>query len=134
MASELISKRPVGRPSKLTPLVIKKLEEAFAMGSSDGEACYYAEISTVTFYAYLKKNPEFVNRRDQLKERPVLMARQKVVNEITSDVKVAQWFLERKRKGEFAVRTDITSGDEPLQFSVVRNIEKQDVVEGEIVE
>jgi hypothetical protein len=133
MASELASKRPVGRPSKMNAIALKKLEEAFAIGASDGEACFYADISTVTLYAYQQANPEFLNRKNALKERPVLLARQTVLKDMDNPL-TAKWYLERKKKGEFATRTDLTSGDEPITFSVVRNITPPEITEGEIVE
>lgn len=87
---------PVGRPSVMTEEVIRKLEEAFAFGASDLEACFYADISKTALYEYQKDHPEFAERKEKLKERPILLARQKVVKELTSDVKNAQWYLERK--------------------------------------
>jgi len=45
-----------GRPTKMTPLVVKKLEEAFSWGCSDEEACVYAGISRPTLEKYQKEN------------------------------------------------------------------------------
>lgn len=87
---------PVGRPSVMTDEVLRKLEEAFAFGASDLEACFYADISKTALYEYQSKHPEFTERKEKLKERPILLARQKVVKELTTDVKNAQWYLERK--------------------------------------
>lgn len=101
----------MGRPTKMTPENVKKLEEAFAIGASDAEACFYADISKVTLYAYQKKNPDFVNRKEALKERPVLLARQTVLKAMETDPKTARWYLERKRKGEFATRNELTGAD-----------------------
>ena len=42
-----------------------------------------------------------------LKEKPVLLARQVVVKALEKeDVKTAQWLLERKKRKEFATRTE----------------------------
>lgn len=110
---------PAGRPSVITPEVLRKLEEAFAIGASDLEACFYADISKTALYEYQERNPKFTERKAKLKERPVLMARQSVVKAIESDVLTARWFLERKRKSEFAVKTetDITTAGEKLEGS-----------------
>lgn len=111
-----------GRPTKMTEATIKKLEEAFAIGASDGEACFYADISKVTLYSYQKENPEFLNRKEALKERPVLLARQTVLKAIESDPATAKWYLERKMNKEFATRTkEEHSGEQKLIIETRRH-------------
>ncbi|WP_235480712.1 hypothetical protein [Streptococcus suis] len=58
-----------GRPTKMTQGTVKKLEEAFLRGLSDEEACLYANISKPTLYDYCKKNPQFSDRKELLKQR-----------------------------------------------------------------
>jgi len=96
-----------GRPSKLIPENVKKLEEAFAFDSTIEEACYYAGISMKTYHNWVNENPELLHRFKELRNRPVLLARQKVVKELETDTKNAQWYLERKRKGEFSERKEV---------------------------
>lgn len=107
---------PAGRPTKMTPETVKKLEEAFAIGASDGEACFYADISKETLYTYQDKTPGFLDRKNALKERPVLLARQTVVKALESDSILALKYLERKRKAEFSTRTetDLTTKGEAI--------------------
>jgi hypothetical protein len=95
----------------MTEATIKKLEEAFAIGASDKEACFYADISHETLYTYQGKHPEFLERKQALKERPVLLARQTVVKAIETDSDLAFKYLERKRKKEFASRSELTGAD-----------------------
>ncbi len=102
---------PMGRPTKMTPETVKKLEEAFAIGASDGEACFYADISRETLNNYQQVNPQFLDRKNALKERPVLLARQTVIKAIESDPLTARWYLERRRKNEFASRQELTGAD-----------------------
>ena len=111
------TKRPVGRPSVMTPEVLRKLEEAFAIGASDLEACFYADISKTALYEYQKDNPQFTERKEKLKEKPVLLARQTVLKAMETDPATARWYLERKAKSEFAARQeqDITTGGERLE-------------------
>jgi hypothetical protein len=52
----------IGRPTKLIPETIKKLEEVFAMDGTVKEACFYADISTQTYYTFVKDKPEFLDR------------------------------------------------------------------------
>jgi hypothetical protein len=95
----------------MIPETLKKLEEAFAIGASDAEACFYADISHETLYTYQDKHPEFLERKNALKERPVLLARQTVVKSLESNPELAMKYLERKRRKEFAQRQELTGAD-----------------------
>jgi len=92
---------PAGRPKKINKDKIGKLEEAFAIGCTDLEACLFADIAASTLYDYQKEHTEFLERKKKLKEMPVLKARTKVVEEIDNDPGTAKWYLERKKKDEF---------------------------------
>lgn len=108
----------VGRPTIMTPEIISKLEEVFAIGGSDNEACFYAGIGKSTLYNYQQEHPEFLERKEALKERPILKARQTIVKGL-EEADNAKWFLERKVKKEFASRSEITGANgEPLQISI----------------
>jgi hypothetical protein len=97
----------MARPTVMTPEVIAKLEEAFAWGCTDREACLWADISPAALYLYQDKNPKFVERKDDLKETPVLLARKTVVKAIQKgDRTVAMQYLERKKKDEFSTKTE----------------------------
>lgn len=99
-----------GRPTVMTPEVVAKLEQAFAIDATVEEACSYADISRDSFYDYLKINPKFSDRIADLRNRPVLKARQTIVKALeTSDG--AKWYLERKAKKEFSSRSEITGAD-----------------------
>jgi len=100
-----MSENKEGRPTVMTDDVLQKLESAFAIGASDIEACTYADISTSTLYNYQNENPEFLERKRLLKEKPLLKARQTVVNSL-DDPRHAEWYLERKSKGEFSTREE----------------------------
>ena len=100
-----------GRPPKITPDVVKKLEEAFAMGCTDIEACLYADITKATLYNYQNKYPEFIDRKEQLKETPVLKARKAVVNALAKDHEFSLKYLERKKKDEFSLRVENTGAN-----------------------
>ncbi|MGM5483256.1 MAG: hypothetical protein ACQESF_07370, partial [Nanobdellota archaeon] len=94
---------------------IKKLEEVFAIGGSDREACFYANISMQTLYNHQKENPKFLERKTALKEKPVLRARQEVVKGLSNNPEFSLKYLERKRKREFSPRSEITGKDgEPV--------------------
>lgn len=97
----------VGRPTIMTPETISKLEEIFSLGGSDEEACFYADIGKTTLYNYQKEFPEFVERKEALKETPILKARRTVVKAL-EDPSHAFKFLERKKRGEFGPTLDLS--------------------------
>ncbi|MDY0278491.1 MAG: hypothetical protein RBQ97_10460 [Acholeplasma sp.] len=105
------AKASVGRPTIMTDLTLQKLKEAFAFGCTDEEACYYAEIGKSTLYNYQKENPEFMEQKEALKQRPILLARQEVIKGLEGNPELALKFLERKKKDEFSLRSEITGKD-----------------------
>lgn len=101
-----------GRPTVITEEVLQKLETAFAMGCSDREACLYADICSATLYNYQNANPDFLEHKNALKEKPVLMARAVILDKLQDkDAETAKWYLERKKKDEFSTRQEITGED-----------------------
>jgi hypothetical protein len=87
---------PVGRPPSIDAEALRKLEEVFALGGTDKEACLYAGISTTTLYKYQEEHPDFAERKAALKETPVLLARRTVVASLEKDVNSAWRMVERK--------------------------------------
>ena len=100
----------IGRPTSMTPEVVMKLEQAFAIDASVEEACSYADISRNTFYVWLEKNPDYKDRINELRTKPVLKARQTVVKSLDTPAS-AQWYLSRKAKKEFAERVENTGAE-----------------------
>lgn len=105
-------KRKMGRPTVMTPEVLAKLEQAFSIGANDREAIAFADISMDAFYDYQKKHPEFAERKEYLRQRPVLKAQNTIINNL-EDPRVAQWYLERKKRAEFGNVVQVES-DKPL--------------------
>lgn len=99
-----------GRPSAITPDVLRKLEYAFAYDCTNEEACILAGIYPVTFYAFLKKQPEFANTITLLRHIPVLLARQSIVDSVITDPEKALKYLERKNKIEFSPKIELSHG------------------------
>lgn len=87
-----------GKSIKVT---LSKLEEVFALGGTDQEACLFAGISPASLYRYEDENPEFRERKQLLKMNPVLKARRTVVDNL-DDPKLAFKYLERRRSEEFS--------------------------------
>ncbi len=89
-----------GRPQAITAPVLAKLEIAYKFGCSDREACVFAGIHPSTLYRFSERNGDFCEQKDAWRELPILAARMVVVNAMAKgDVKVAQWYLERRGEG-----------------------------------
>lgn len=99
-----------GRPPVITEDVLKKLEEGFENSFNDEQACTHANISVGTLYAYQKLNPEFIERKRQLKMRPDLKAKETVVKSLKEPGNAWRW-LERKDP-EFKPTTKIEHAGE----------------------
>lgn len=114
-------KKDTGHPTVMTPETIAKLEQAFSLGCTDMEACFFANIGKSALYNYQKDHPEFVERKEALKEKMIFAARTVIANSLAeNDKDTAKWLLERKRKQEFSTRIENTGADgEPLQMPVL---------------
>ena len=117
----MADKKKVGRPSKIDKDVLGKLEQAFSIGASDKQACIYANINPDTLYEYQKKNPEFAERKELLKENPILKAKFAVYKGL-DDPKLALDYLKLKDDSfSTKVKQDIT-GDvnvTPTTFNIL---------------
>jgi mevalonate kinase len=123
MAKKKVNKG--GRPTVMTPEVIGKLEQAFAIDASVEEACSFADISRDAFYDYLKKDPKYSDRIAALREKPILKARNTVVAKIGDSYANAMDYLSRKRKSEFATRSEITGNEGgPIKVDIQEQLAK----------
>lgn len=103
--------------------VIQKLEAVWAIDGSDKEAALYADISPAALCDYLKKNPKVSERKEALRNRPVLKARQEVVKGLDKNPEFSLKYLERKQAKEFAPQSMMKhSGDakEPITYRIIR--------------
>jgi len=84
-----------GRPTVMTEAVIAKLEQGFKIGLNDTECCAYAEIGRDAFYDYIKKNPEFADKKEEWKRNPIAKAKYTIYKNL-ADPNIAKWLLERR--------------------------------------
>jgi hypothetical protein len=84
--------------------VIQKLESVWALGGTDAEAAFYADISKAALSEYLTKHPDISERKEALKNNPILLARKSVLDGIKIDPDLALKYLERKCKDEFSTK------------------------------
>lgn len=123
----------IGRPTVMTPETIDKLEEAFSYGASDLEACFIAGIGKSTLYNYQNENPDFVERKEGLKNLTKYQARRNVVEKIRNgEYDASTYYLDRKAKDEFStkqeidanVKTDIEITDDQLDRIIKERAER----------
>jgi len=105
------------RPTVKSPETLKKLEEAFALDCTIEEACFYADITPKTYYNWIADDEVLLHRLVALRNRPVLTARKTVVDKIWEDAELALKYLERKRKGEFSLKTETENANTNVDVS-----------------
>ena len=86
-----------GRPTVMTESTVNKLEMAFSWGCTDMEACCFADISKQTLYNYCDANPEFFDRKELLKNQPIMKAKMVVNGALDDkDINTAHKVIDRK--------------------------------------
>ena len=97
-----------GRPTKLTPELVSKLEQAATVSATIKQSCLYAGISTVTYYEWIKQNPDLLNRLELLRERRPLKANQNITGAIENgDLRLSQWEIERRQSDEYGEKIKV---------------------------
>tara|TARA_R110001632_G_scaffold37039_3_gene93721 strand:+ start:171 stop:551 length:381 start_codon:yes stop_codon:yes gene_type:complete len=115
-----MAKNVGGRPTCMTPEVIQKLEDAFSWGCTDLEACCNADISKSTLYNYCDANPKFMERKEVLKNQPVMKARRVVLAALDDDdINTAHKVIDRKEG--MKVKQEVTSPDGSMTPTFVFN-------------
>lgn len=107
---------------KTDPLKLVKLEQAFAIGCTDKQACGYADISETQLYYFERKNPKFTSKKAVLKDTLILKAKQAVANTVGSSYQNAMDYLKRKEREEFGDNVDHTNKGEKFDYPVGNEI------------
>lgn len=90
-----------------TPEVLLQLKQALGIGCTVKEACIFAGIGETTYYEWKEADKKLAAELDKLRQNPVLKAKKVIVDSLDDgDVNTAKWYLERKKKDEFSVRTE----------------------------
>ena len=96
-----------GRPTERTPEIIRKIEEVAALDGSIEEMAYYAGIHRATLYRWMEQDEELRDRIQELREIPILKARQTIVKALQNPEHAFK-YVEKKRRKEFGNAIDIT--------------------------
>jgi len=123
---EITNRKIAAAVTKKTPEVIKKLEEAAAYDATVEEMCFYAGISTPTYYAWINEDKELSSRIEALRNTPILKARQAAVNKVNESYYTAVDYLSRKRKSEFSQKHDIEHSGQISISKLLDEIEKDE--------
>ena len=100
--SMLVTTRTRGRPTVFDQDTVHKLEQLFSLGCTTDVACRISGVSRSAYYKKIETDHDFMDKMERSKLYAVFLARQTIVREIEAgNVKVAMWFLERKRRDEF---------------------------------
>lgn len=83
--------------TKLTPEVVKKLKEAFAIGATVKQACQYAEISERSYYNWTEKNPILLHEFERMRQILPLAAKANIAAGVQTlkDIGLSRWLLEK---------------------------------------
>lgn len=98
-----------GRPTVMTADVRLKIEQVAALDGSVEEMALYAGIHRSTLYRWLQDDEELRDRIEELREKPVLKARQTVVGALDNPEHAFR-YLERKRAKEFMPQAKLNHG------------------------
>lgn len=99
-----------GRPTKMTPETIAKLEDAYSRDFTDTEACLFAGIDKSTLYRYQIENPEFCDRKTMLKSNVGMLAKNNVYDQISGgDKGLSVWYLERKQGEDYGETVNLNA-------------------------
>jgi len=117
-----------GRPTVVTEEVKQKLLDAFAYGCSNKEAARYAGIAERTLDHFNKKDPEFKEFSEELKQTPIFELRMALIKAAKKSPYFALKCLERLKADEWSMRV-IQTFEEPEPLSPEEREALNDVID-----
>jgi hypothetical protein len=94
---------------------VENLIGAYKIDCTDEEACTYAGISLDQLKYFKELHKEFYNIKSTCKQFPILKARKTIVDSL-ENTEDAKWYLERKKKNEFSIKSEIEHSGEVKQI------------------
>jgi hypothetical protein len=98
----------VGAPRAIDAGVLLLLIDAFSKGCTITEARAYAKISETALDNFILLNPFFRREIDELRQLPLVLARNSVYEGMKKSGELALKYLERKLPQEFSLKADIS--------------------------
>jgi len=112
----------MARPTKKTPEVIRKIEEVAALDGTIAEMALYGGVHPDSIYAWMAEDKKFSDRIQELRNTPVLKARNTVNEKMTESYSNAMDYLKRKKKKEFGDNSTIeVTTPKPLLDALYNN-------------
>lgn len=91
------SNKSIGRPTKMTPWVVRKLEDAIKFGATVSEACYLSGISREMFYQHYRSDQEFSDKIENARSFLEVKAKHNLtVAILDGDLKTSLWLLDKR--------------------------------------
>lgn len=103
--------------SKMTPEAITKFEQAFAIGATIAEACDYADVSPMSYYRWVTKNPELREKFDRMRQKLPLKSKENIARRIhgdavLGDIGLSKWLIERQQPETYGETIKMQHGGE----------------------
>lgn len=87
----------IGRPTKMTAWVVRKLEDSIKFGATVSEACYLSGISREMFYQHYRSDQEFSDKIENARSFLVVKAKHNLtVAILDGDLKTSLWLLDKR--------------------------------------
>ena len=101
-----------GRPTKYSPERLSRLTTALSAGNTRKDSCAYAGISEDTLQYWMKTRPGFAEEVTEA-EAGAAVRNVAIVSWAANNGvwQAAAWWLERRRKADWAQRTEHTGAD-----------------------
>lgn len=124
-----LAKESLGKKWKDIDIVVDSLVKAFEDGANISEACRVAKIDRQTYYNWLEDSKEFSTLMGDAQEYPDIVAKMNLVRaiKVKRDLETSKWWVERKMKKEFSLRSELTGKDgESLAPILVKFVDGDD--------
>ena len=105
-------RKRAGRPTKYNPLVQERIANALSAGNTRKDSAAYAGISEDTFALWLAKYPDFADAIEKA-EADAAVRNVAIIGKAAQNGtwQAAAWWLERRRKSDWAQRNEYTGPD-----------------------
>jgi hypothetical protein len=109
-----------GRPTKYNQEIVDAITDALRKGMTRKDSCSVADISEETFAQWRRKYPEFLNAIEKAEGKAAFHAVDVIRSAMDSGVwQAAAWWLERRRKQDWSLRTETVGADgSPLEIVI----------------
>lgn len=113
-------RRRTGRKGKYTPELVAEIVGVIRIGGTDADACARAEISSETFYEWMREKAGFADEVTRARANGKLERIARIKEHGKDDWRADAWYLERRYPQEFAQQLVIKVT--PLQAATLEKL------------